>query len=453
MPNMPFAPVAIVTRTRNRTVFLERAFESVLSQSFQNWHHVVVNDGGAPGPVDALAERFLDRYMGRLTVIHNPVSHGMEAASNLGIRQVDSRWIVIHDDDDSWAPNFLEATTGFLTDAGSRYRGVVTHSMKVVESLEPNGIVEESRTLLSPIENVTAAVIATTNLFPPISFLYERSALEQVGFFREDLPVLGDWEFNVRFLAQFDVGVLPQPLANWHHRPASRNAAESNSIFSGAAAHSAYRAQLRNQWLRQDLADGRIGLGILGGIGAEVEALLLTRDTILTEEIRRQIGGRDATIEALHRRIEEQIAENLMLQDQGRQRDAKIVALHAELERRIGEIQALSEQILGRDAAIQDIHGQLERQIAINLEQLRARDEETQSLHRQLEEQTVSRDEVIRTLHRQLEEQIAEGIRRNEEHQALAGKLSQISSIKGGIRHIMGRIGQRLRGRSPTSNG
>lgn len=352
---MTAAVVAIVTRTKNRPVLLERAFNSALSQTFSDWHQIVVNDGGDPAPVDALAERYRDRFAGRLTIVHNPASLGMEAASNVGIRGSDSTYVVIHDDDDSWEPEFLATTTSFL-ESSERHRGVVTHSTRVVESLGPDGIVEESRALLNAIENVTAATIAATNLYPPIAFLFERATLADIGLYREDLPVLGDWEFNVRFIQRFDIAVIPRALANWHHRPASGDPAQGNSIFAGAEKHANYRALLRNEWLRRDLEAGRTGVGTLAGIGAAVEALLHNRDTVLAEEIRSQLASRDSRIAELHTRVEQQIAEILGLHDQARQRDAKIVELHAQLERTIADAQHTiadaQEQTRVRDATI-----------------------------------------------------------------------------------------------------
>ena len=56
------------------------------------------------------------------------------------------------------------------------------------------------------------------NRFPPIAFLYERAAGEAIGNYRTDLPVLGDWDFNLRFAERFGIGVIPEALAYWHHR-------------------------------------------------------------------------------------------------------------------------------------------------------------------------------------------------------------------------------------------
>ena len=362
--NMPAIPaVAVITRTKNRPKMLERAFASVLGQSVGDWVHVVVNDGGDPAPVDALAERYKDAYAGRLRVIHNPDSLGMEAASNVGIARSDSRFIVIHDDDDSWEPTFLEETTGFLERSAGRYHGVVTQAWRIVEDAET--LEEQERGLVPPVDNVTAATLVATNLFPPIAFLFERAAYAEVGPFREGFPVLGDWEFNIRFVRRFDIGVLPRPLARWHHRPASADAATGNSIFAAADKHAAYRGLLRNELLREDLAEGRTGLGVLAGVGSILETLLLVRDGLLRDEIRQQIGGRDEKIEALHRQVEGQIGNILDLQQQVKERDALIGDLHRQIEGRIGEIQSLHRQTEERDEVIRTLHRQLEEQIRI----------------------------------------------------------------------------------------
>jgi glycosyltransferase involved in cell wall biosynthesis len=72
------ARVAVITRTKNRAILLKRAIRSVLDQKYEDWTHVIVNDGGDAGEFSVLAES--GRIQGRVTVIDNP-SVGMEAAS------------------------------------------------------------------------------------------------------------------------------------------------------------------------------------------------------------------------------------------------------------------------------------------------------------------------------------------------------------------------------------
>ncbi|BBK30178.1 glycosyl transferase [Allostella humosa] len=276
-PRLSLPAVAVITRTKDRAVLLHRAMESVLSQTEADWIHVVVNDGGEAAPVDRLAAAFADRYAGRLHVIHNPRSLGMEAASNVGLRASDSRYVVIHDDDDSWTPEFLATTTAFLDGAADgSVAGVITHSVRVDERIVGDRVEIDRRQPYNDwVRSITLFRMAGGNMFPPISFLFRRSMLEEVGYYREDLPVLGDWEFNLRFLARRDIGVLALPLALYHHRPGNTNPAYANSIFGAQDKHALYDALIRNELMRRDLDSGRLGLGTLVNLGQHLSLLEL----------------------------------------------------------------------------------------------------------------------------------------------------------------------------------
>jgi hypothetical protein len=89
------------------------------------------------------------------------------------------------------------------------------------------------------------------NFFPPIAFLFRRTVHDQVGGYDETLPVLGDWDFNLRFLLKADIGVLPKPLAYYHHRDVGgTSAAYSNSVIGGIDKHLEYSSIVRNKYIR-----------------------------------------------------------------------------------------------------------------------------------------------------------------------------------------------------------
>src|ERR1035437_4298058 len=110
--------VAIITRTKDRPLLLQRSLRSVLGQSYLDWLHVIVNDGGDPVTVDGIVARFSQAYGRRVKVIHNEKSVGMQNASNIAIQATESEYIVIHDDDDSWTSVFLEECVKHLDRAG-----------------------------------------------------------------------------------------------------------------------------------------------------------------------------------------------------------------------------------------------------------------------------------------------------------------------------------------------
>ena len=74
MHSGPCPRVAIITRTKDRPMFLKRAINSILHQTFEDWQHVIVNDGGPPLEIEALLLEFKEAYRGRVQLIHHPLS-------------------------------------------------------------------------------------------------------------------------------------------------------------------------------------------------------------------------------------------------------------------------------------------------------------------------------------------------------------------------------------------
>ncbi|WP_323813311.1 glycosyltransferase [Cellvibrio sp. NN19] len=251
---VPTGRVAIITRTKNRPILLKRAAESVVNQTYDNYIWVIVNDGGEESPVvDVIKSSGV--HPSKVILVSNPISLGMEAASNRGISQSESDYIIIHDDDDSWKPEFLQRTVSFLeSQTHAHYSGVITGTTYISEEIKTDGDVKihAQRPYNDWVKTVHLAEMANGNFFAPIAFLFSRNIYEQLKGFDESLPVLGDWDFNLRFLAKSNIGVIPQALANYHHRDVNNNAGSnySNSVIGGISKHQEYEPIVRNKYIR-----------------------------------------------------------------------------------------------------------------------------------------------------------------------------------------------------------
>ncbi len=273
MPSVPATPAArqrarvtVITRTKDRPVLLRRCVQSVLSQTFPDWLHVIVNDGGNPHVLRLLVNEHAARYAGRVEIVDHAVSQGMQNASNRGLEAAAGEFVVIHDDDDSWEPDFLRACVEFLDAEGpaSEVQGVVTQTTRILEEItDQGGIHEDSREHYLPIKNIDLFAAGSDNPFAPISFVYRRAVHERVGLFDERFTVLGDWDFNLRFLVQHDIGVIDRRLANYHWRHRSGGTVYANTVTDGLEEHHRKTTALRNHYLRADLQAGRMGLGYL----------------------------------------------------------------------------------------------------------------------------------------------------------------------------------------------
>lgn len=356
------ARTAIITRTRDRPVLVRRAMESVLNQTATDWVHVVVNDGGAVEPLAALAEELASRYQGRLQLLHLSANLGMQAAANHGIRESRSEFLAIHDDDDSWAPDFLTKTVGYLQTAGveSPYQGVITQTEKIWEDLEEGGrIVEVSRENYQPLEQVELFRLGYQNPFPPIAFLFRRAALETVGEFDPRFSVAADLEFNFRFLQRYEIGVLRQTLAFYHWRRQADRPEAHNTVTAGREEHGRRLVEFRNSCLRGG-PDGRspreLGLALsLASILYEsqwIEKLTLQsgeRNEERLERLWRALGspapslGFESMVEGLAHLLERARDAKLHLTDTTHRLEYQAVRL-GDLKAHLGSATGLLEQ-------------------------------------------------------------------------------------------------------------
>lgn len=250
--------VGVVLRTRDRPVLLRRALESVRDQTYNNWFLVVVNDGGDPAPVDWLVQSI---FAGdpRINVVHHQEPVGMDAAANAGLIQLDTIFAVLHDDDDSWAPEFLSllvATHGRQKRLFPSIRGVVSRIQLVHETVHGNEISIDWIEPFKPFHSdsldeglLSIQRILVRDQFPDIAFLFELHAAREIGFFDASYPGMGSWDFHTRFLLKHDVWVYAEYLSFHHRRPSARGPLRNASLVTGASARS-QEVRLRNERVR-----------------------------------------------------------------------------------------------------------------------------------------------------------------------------------------------------------
>jgi hypothetical protein len=299
MPEVP--KVAIITRTRNRPNLLRRAIRSVLDQKFEDWQHVIVNDGGDSKALDAVCAEFSDAYKDRLLILHE-ASTGMQNAANTGIRQSDSTYLVVHDDDDSWHPEFLLETTRFLEEAGpdSLYQGVISETLRVLEKENGKAGFEEIECKpYVPIKEVNIFRAGYENPFPPIAFLYRRTVHEEIGFFDPRWDMVADLDFNFRFLQRYEIGVVRRPLAFYHWRDSAQGGENANSVTQKKDLHGRYLNELKNHYTRKASSAREAALAL----GFQLSAFAVENQW-MTTEIRERSNEAIVHLKALIRQVE-----------------------------------------------------------------------------------------------------------------------------------------------------
>ena len=301
--------VAILVRTKGRPRFLSRALENIAQQTFTDYTVCVINDGGDEQATRAVIEASplgSNAQDSSRVQLLTTAGGNMEAASNAGLAATTSEYVAIHDDDDLWAPEFLERTVAALEESGA-----LMCTTRIVERYERENAdgefeVYEERIFHDGLPSVGLQFLFRTNRAVPIGILYRRSLHELVGFYDESLPVVGDWEFNMRAAAVADILLVDEPLAYWSLRPDAEGA-EANSV-KRQADHARFDSLVRARAIREDLQAGaRPGAYLYQAhLAADLERRVidghdLTRESL---DILRSIESRLERIEARQQAIE-----------------------------------------------------------------------------------------------------------------------------------------------------
>ncbi len=273
------ARVGIVVRTKNRPWFLSRTFTDIEAQSYPDWVVLVVNDGGDAEAVDEIIAHLPRAFSGRVSVTHNETATGRSAAANMGVRAAGSEFVVLHDDDDLWDREFLATTVAWL-DANPDHAGVMVRTEIVYEVARDGAFVEVGRAKFWPqITEITYSDLLQVNRAVPIAFLYRSAIHDTVGYYREDLHAVEDWDLYLRITLDHHIGLIDgRPLAFWMQRTATEGEL-GNSVFALAGEHEKYDRMVRDEALRGYVRDQGPGL-----------PLYLTR--FIQDEVERQLASR-----------------------------------------------------------------------------------------------------------------------------------------------------------------
>ncbi|MGO9687474.1 MAG: glycosyltransferase family 2 protein, partial [Syntrophobacteraceae bacterium] len=120
--------VSVVIPTYNRERFVDKAINSVLSQSFNDYEIIVVDDGSTDE-----TPRVLASYKDRVKYIYQKNS-GVSSARNAGIREARGEWVAFLDSDDKWKTDYLLTQIGQI----SKFPHAVAHMTNAV-SVQPSG--------------------------------------------------------------------------------------------------------------------------------------------------------------------------------------------------------------------------------------------------------------------------------------------------------------------------
>ena len=174
---MKFTPlISVVIPAYNAGQFLDETLESVLSQTYENWECIIVNDGSTDN-TESIAKKWCEKDA-RFCYFYKENS-GVSDTRNLGIKEARGEYIAFLDADDLYMPNFLKVCLENLVE-----KDVDLVAPKMLEFWNvQNGVIEDEDKkdyLYSGKEGI--ALFLHSNRLT-MALLCKKSVMDEVGGF------------------------------------------------------------------------------------------------------------------------------------------------------------------------------------------------------------------------------------------------------------------------------
>lgn len=200
---MPF--ISVIIPTCNRISRVIEAVNSVLSQSFQDFELIVVDDGST----DNTSEKLRETYGSRIQLITQG-NAGVSAARNAGVRVSRGKYLSFLDSDDTWHPDKLKAQVNFHQENPS-FQISQTEEVWIRNGRRVNPHNKHQK---------TGGYIFSQSLHlcmvSPSSVIIRKSLFDESGSFDEQLKACEDYDLWLRLTATEPVGLIRKMLLTKH---------------------------------------------------------------------------------------------------------------------------------------------------------------------------------------------------------------------------------------------
>ncbi len=192
--------ISVIIPTYNRRHTLERAIDSVLSQTFKPFEIIIVDDGSEDGTRNWVQEAYPS-----IKYIYQS-NNGVSSARNKGIRSSRGSWIALLDSDDEWMPEKLEDQVIFINEnPGSLF--CHTNEIWIRNGVRVNQM-KKHKKYGGDIFKYCLDMCRIS----PSSSLINKEVFEDVGLFDESLTVCEDYDLWLRITANYTILFLDRPL-------------------------------------------------------------------------------------------------------------------------------------------------------------------------------------------------------------------------------------------------
>jgi glycosyltransferase involved in cell wall biosynthesis len=218
----PAPLVSVITTVYNRERFLLRCLQSVQDGAFQDYEHIVVDDGSSDSS-QTIAKAFSEQSP-RVHFHVNESNLGDYPNRNQGASLSRGKYLKYLDADDyqgRWALSVMADAMEMYPEAG-------------LGLMDDGRHLHDQPKLISGQEALERYYTGDSNFLnrSPLNAMIRRSAFQELGGFREE-PMTGDFDMWHRLAMHFPVVLFPNQLNLYQHHEDQQTAVHSHDPLTG----------------------------------------------------------------------------------------------------------------------------------------------------------------------------------------------------------------------------
>lgn len=196
--------VSVIIPTYNREKLIVKAINSVLSQTYQDFDIMVIDDASTDN-TEAVIKGLNNE---KILYFRLDKNSGQCTARNYGIKRSKGKFIAFLDSDDEWLPSKLEKQMECFEKGPANLGSVYSYSYS-------RDMIKEMTTLVNGTYhrgNILNKLMEGFCPPTPSLFLIKKEALEKVGYFDEKLITFVDLDLHIRIGREYLFDFIEEPL-------------------------------------------------------------------------------------------------------------------------------------------------------------------------------------------------------------------------------------------------
>jgi len=227
---------SVIIPLYNKAAYIERAIQSVLSQTFQEFELIVVDDGStddSSAQLSVISQQLsvaAPEIYKKVRVIQQQ-NQGVSTARNNGVKLAKYDYIAFLDADDSWEPTYMEEMNGLI--AAYPNAGIYGSSYFIVKNgkkrIAPIGVEKDSDRGL-----INYCQVYSKTLCMPLwtgATIIRKSIFDLENGFNPRLKLGEDFDLWIRVAIKHPVAFLNKPLANYQQDVDLANRAIGEKLY------------------------------------------------------------------------------------------------------------------------------------------------------------------------------------------------------------------------------